>query len=113
VKILGFGISCFRVIGLVTVLLTAGLANAQGTAPAAYASKCAACHATDGKGDTPVGKTLGIHDLASADTQNMSDADLAQVIAKGKNKMPAYGDSLKDPEIKDLVAYIRALGKKK
>jgi mono/diheme cytochrome c family protein len=113
VKILSFRISCFRAIGLVAVLLSAGFANAQGTAPATFASKCAACHASDGKGDTPVGKTLGIHDLASADTQNMSDADLAQVIAKGKNKMPAYGDSLKDPEIKDLVGYIRALGKKK
>jgi cytochrome c6 len=95
------------------ILLGAGLASAQGTAPATYKGKCAACHGADGKGDTAVGKSLGIHDFASADTQNKSDADLAQIIAKGKDKMPAYGSSLKDPEIKDLVEYIRALGKKK
>jgi mono/diheme cytochrome c family protein len=41
----------------------------------------------------------------------MSDADLIQIVTAGKNKMPAYGKSLKDTEIKDLVAYIRTLGK--
>ena len=41
----------------------------------------------------------------------MSDADLAGIISAGKNKMPAYAKTLKDPEIKDLVAYVRSLGK--
>ncbi len=97
----------------VAILLGAGLASAQGTAPATYKGKCAACHGTDGKGATAVGKAMAIPDLASADTQSKSDADLAQIIANGKDKMPAYGSSLKEPEIKDLVEYIRAFGKKK
>ncbi|HXA78539.1 MAG TPA: cytochrome c [Candidatus Acidoferrales bacterium] len=97
---------------LVAMSLTAGLATAQGTAPATFKSKCAACHGADGKGQTPVGKSLGIHDLASTATQKMTDADLEQVITKGKNQMPAYGDSLKAPEIKDLVQYVRAFAKK-
>jgi mono/diheme cytochrome c family protein len=97
----------------VAVLLGAGLASGQGNAPATFKAKCAACHGPDGKGDTATGKALGIHDFASADTQNKSDADLAEIITKGKDKMPAYGSSLKDTEIKDLVDYIRALGKKK
>jgi mono/diheme cytochrome c family protein len=42
----------------------------------------------------------------------MSDADLEQTITKGKNQMPAYGDSLKAPEIKDLVQYVRAFANK-
>ena len=43
----------------------------------------------------------------------MSDADLVQAITSGKGKMPAYGKTLKDSEIKDLAAYVRELGKKK
>jgi mono/diheme cytochrome c family protein len=44
--------------------------------------------------------------------QSQSDADLTQVIAKGKNKMPAYEKSLKPDEIKGLVAYLHELEKK-
>ena len=43
----------------------------------------------------------------------MSDTDLITIVTAGKNKMPAYGKSLKDTEIKDLVAYVRQLGKQK
>jgi mono/diheme cytochrome c family protein len=41
----------------------------------------------------------------------MSDADLTATITNGKNKMPAYGKSLKADDIKELVAYIRTLKK--
>ena len=78
-------------------------------AAAAYKSKCAMCHGADGKGDTTIGKKMGIRDLTSADVQKSSDDELTGIIKKGKNKMPAYDGKLKDPEIKDLVAYIRKL----
>ena len=45
-------------------------------------------------------------------TSQQSDADLTTLIANGKGKMPAYGKSLKPDQVKDLVAYIRTLGKK-
>jgi cytochrome c6 len=95
------------------------LATAAWGTPAAqdgatlYKAKCAMCHSADGKGDTPVGKKMGAHDFASQEVQSKSDAQLAEIIAKGKNKMPAYEKSFKEPEIKDLVAYVRELGKKK
>lgn len=108
-----FKVSCSAAILFVAVIASPELANAQGSAPATFTAKCAACHGADGKGATQVGKTLGVQDLASPAVQGMSDADLAQIIAKGKDKMPAYGDSLKDPDIKDLVAYIRSLATKK
>ena len=98
---------------LLAALVSARLAGAQGSAPATFTAKCAACHGADGKGATAVGKSLGIQDLASPAVQSMSDADLTQIIAKGKDKMPAYGDSLKDADVKDLVAYVRALAAKK
>ena len=78
-----------------------------------YKAKCAACHGADGKGDTPMGKKMGLRDFSSPEVQKMSDDELTAVTADGKNKMPAYSKSLKEPEIKDLVAYIRELSEKK
>lgn len=86
-------------------------ARAQGQAEATYKMKCLACHAADGTG-SEVGKKLGTHDFHSSQVQGESDADLTQIIAKGKNKMPAYEKSLKPDEIKGLVAYVREIGKK-
>jgi cytochrome c6 len=86
-------------------------ADAQDAA-ALYKTKCAACHGADAKGETAVGKANKMRDLASEDVQKQSDADLTTVITGGKNKMPAYGKSLKPDQVKDLVAYIRSLAKK-
>jgi len=77
-----------------------------------YQTKCAACHGPDGSGNTTVGKALKLKDIRDAEAQKISDADMATLIAKGKDKMPAYGKSLKPEQIKDLVTYIRGFGKK-
>ena len=77
-----------------------------------YKAKCAMCHGADGKAATPAGKSMGAHDFASDEVRKQSDAELEQIIVKGKGKMPAYGTKLKPAEIKDLVAYVRELGKK-
>jgi cytochrome c6 len=98
---------------LAAIVLFAGAPVRAQDAAGLYKSKCAVCHGADGKGDTPVAKKLGAHDFASPEVQKESDQDLAEVIAKGRNKMPAYGSSLKDAQIKDLVAYIRGLAKQK
>jgi cytochrome c6 len=87
-------------------------AHAQNGGEALFKAKCAACHGADGKGETAIGKTNKMNDLGSADVQKQSDADLTATITNGKNKMPAYGKSLKPDQIKDLVAYIRGFGKK-
>ena len=86
--------------------------HAQTDAASMYKAKCASCHGADGKGETPAGKALKARDFASPEVQKETDEELVVVIQKGKNKMPAYGSSLKDPQIKDLVAYIRGLAKK-
>jgi|SRR5581483_1861447 len=78
-----------------------------------YKAKCAMCHGADGKGDTPAGKKMGARDFASPEVQKASDADLTQIIEKGKNKMPAYTGKLTAAQIKDLVAYVRQFGKGK
>jgi cytochrome c6 len=78
---------------------------------ATYKAKCVSCHAADGSGSA-VGKKLGAHDLRTADVQKVSDAELSDLIAKGKNKMPAYEKSLKADQIQGLVAFIRTLAPK-
>jgi len=77
-----------------------------------YKTKCAMCHGPDGKGDTPAGKAMKVQDLASEDVQKMSDSDLGAVISSGKGKMPSY-KTLTPDQVKDLVGFVRSLGKKK
>jgi len=91
------------------VALCNTLATAQDAA-GTYKAKCAMCHGADGKG-SPTGLKMGAHDFTSDDVQKQTDAQLTEIITKGKNKMPAYEGKLKDTEIKDLVAFIRGLKK--
>ncbi len=73
---------------------------------ATFKAKCAGCHGADGKGR----EALKTRDLASADVQNLSDAELSGIITNGKGKMPAY-KSLTPDQVKDTVAFIRSLKK--
>jgi|SRR5215471_1739312 len=86
--------------------------EAQNDGATIFKSKCALCHGANGAGDSPTGKALKVKDLRSDETQKQSDADLSSTIAKGRNKMPAFGERLKPEEIQQVVAYIRQLGKK-
>lgn len=95
------------------VLLIGPSAVRAQTAAETYKAKCAGCHGADGKGTTGPGKAMGVHDFGSDEVTKMSDADLVTIITTGKNKMPAYGKTLKDADIKGLVAYIRELSKQK
>ena len=87
-------------------------ARADDASAKLYQSKCVACHAADGTGNTHGGKALKVMPFSDPEIQKQSDADLTAIIAKGKNKMPAYEKSLKPDEIKGLVTYVRELGKK-
>ena len=95
------------------MIFHASLLVAAGDAEATYKAKCAMCHGPDGAAATPTGKSLKIRDLRSPEVQKQSDADLNGIIDKGKNKMPAFGKSLKPDEITALVAFTRDLAKKK
>jgi cytochrome c6 len=101
------GIACFSLAPL--LLSTAGVEAQDGAAT--YKGKCVVCHGADGKG-SPMGVKLGATDLTSADVQQQTDAQLSEVITKGKGKMPGFEERLKDTEIKDLVAFVRSLAKK-
>ena len=101
-----------RAAALGVIALCAVFSQAASGGVSVFKTKCAACHGADGKSDGPVGKKLGAHDLSSTDVQGQSDEQLTEVVTKGKNKMPAYGDKLTKDQIAELVVYIRELGKK-
>lgn len=97
----------------VCVLVAAGTAQAQ-AAGDLYKTKCQACHGPDGTGNTPMGKKLGTHDFHSPEVQKMTEAQIIEVITKGKEKMPAYGaGKLTADQIKGLAGYVHELGTKK
>lgn len=96
---------------MVTLLVGGAIAVCSSSAvaqdaAATYKAKCAMCHGADGKG----GK-MGTRDFASAEVKAETDAQLTEIITKGKGKMPPYDGKLKADEIKALVAYIRTLAK--
>jgi len=76
-------------------------------AAADYKAKCAMCHGASGEGKA----AMKTRDFSSADVQKQSDAELTDIITKGKEKMPAYDGKLSKDQIGDLVKWIRTLKK--
>ena len=83
------------------------------TGEAIYKRNCAGCHGPDSSGQTAMGRTFKLRDLRSADVQKMTDAQLAEIVSKGKNRMPAYEKRLSNQQIQSVVGYLRELAKKK
>jgi mono/diheme cytochrome c family protein len=97
---------------LAGISLLGAPARADNAGEATYKAKCAMCHGPDGKGETAMGKKLSLKDLASAEVQKATDTEISDTISKGKGKMPA-SKTLTPDQVKDLVAFVRSLGKKK
>ena len=94
-------------------IATVDAASTDESGERTFKSTCAMCHGADGSGDTPVGKSMRIPDLHSAQVQNQSDAQLAEVISDGKNSMPPFKGSLSPDQIHDLVVHLRQPSEKK
>lgn len=77
-----------------------------------FEANCVKCHGPEGSGDTAIGKAVGAKDLRAAEALKLTDAQITTQITEGKNNMPPFGDALTKGQIADLVAYVRALGKK-
>jgi mono/diheme cytochrome c family protein len=99
-------------VSLTILVLPDGL-RAQKDVAKVFSANCKLCHAADGSGNSPSGKSLGAKDLRSAEIQNKTDQELTELIATGKGKMPAFGKKLQPDDIKQLVAYVRSLAKGK
>jgi cytochrome c6 len=94
---------------LFALFATIGVSATAQDSATSYKSKCVACHGPDGAGATAAGKKLGAKDFHSPAVTAMTDAELLDITKNGKEKMPAYGKSLTDDQIKSLIKYIRTL----
>jgi mono/diheme cytochrome c family protein len=74
---------------------------------------CAFCHGQDGKTPTDVGQAMypRVPSLASPEVQQWSDAELFWIIRNGNRftGMGAFGKTLTDNQVWDLVRFIRSL----
>jgi len=110
-------LSNFSLLGVLTfaLLLVAapGSAAAEESAGAnIYKAKCLTCHAKDGSGNTPVGKSLQSADLRSPEVQKKSDAELTESISEGKGNMPAFKTLLSEDDVHSVLSYVRTLAPK-
>lgn len=77
----------------------------------AWRRHCLTCHGATGRGDGPQGPMFKVPDLTRKEwLEATSDEQIAEVIRKGRNKMPAF-EQLPEPVIAGLVSRIRAGGK--
>ena len=102
----------------ITALVGSAEKQTQAEGKNLYGTYCAACHGDSGKGDGVAAKGLP---AKPADHTNgavmsrLSDKFLIDVISKGGSAvgkspfMPAWGGSLNDKQIRDIVAFIRTL----
>ncbi len=83
-----------------------------------YTAYCASCHGETGKGDGVAAGSLPVKpkDHTNGTVMNqMTDQSLADVISKGggptgkSSFMPAWGASVNEKQVRDIVAYIRSL----
>ncbi len=101
-----------QLLGTIALMLVLVISTRADDTAALYKAKCAYCHGTDGKGDLPLAKKLGVRDFASPEVQKKTDKELINITTQGKNNMPGYQSSLTKSQIKDLVAYVHEIVKK-
>ncbi len=80
---------------------------------AIYDKLCVSCHGADGKGNPAMAKAMGEKGLniVSKDVQAKKDDELIKVITDGKGKMPASGKNLTKQEQREVLSYMREIGK--
>lgn len=78
-----------------------------------FAAHCQMCHGPDGHGNAALAKMLHatIPDLGSKQVQSLSNAQIREVIEKGKGKMPPV-KGLNSTDINNVIAFVRTFAKK-
>ena len=84
--------------------LSTSLFAADGAA--LYKSKCIGCHGADG---SKVIAALGVKPLNTPEVKKMGPAGVGDIVAKGKNKMPAFAGKMTPEEISAVSAYVLTL----
>ena len=76
-----------------------------------YQIQCAVCHGATGLGNGIASKygLVGVANLQQQRLRDMTDGEIYNTIANGKNTMLGYGASIQVPDRWAIVAYLRAL----
>lgn len=115
-----FGISVLLAgVGLAVVLASSAGDRSVAAAPAVpasaqdvYLDKCSVCHAQDGSGNTAKGRKLKVKNARSPEVQKLSEAEMIEIVAKGKGKdMDGFEKELGSDMVKQVVSYYRSLAK--
>ncbi len=105
------------------LVLPAGVSFAQGNVTKGkgiFDKNCVSCHGAGGKGDSPAAAALNPKPKDLTDKTYMAglkDEQLVEIIKKGGGAvgksplMPPFGAALKDPDVQDVVAFLRSLAK--
>lgn len=73
-----------------------------------FTKHCVVCHGKDGRGKTPIGKTVpNMPNFTSPSTKEKSDEELFDIITNGHAPMPSF-KSLSEEDRHDLVDYVRS-----
>ena len=107
-------------VGMALTLMLAQTAEAQDKAEGRkyYVTYCSGCHGESGRGDGPAAESLPVKPANHTDAvamKQLSDKFLLEIISKGGASvgkspfMPAWGNQLREKQIRDIVAYLRSL----
>jgi mono/diheme cytochrome c family protein len=83
-----------------------------------WKTNCSSCHGMDGKGKTKAGRKAKVEDFTDAKYQESFKDDYAikrlkeGIMEDGKERMKPFGDKLTEPQMKELLAYVRNFVKK-
>lgn len=80
-----------------------------------YGYDCAMCHgeAGDGKGDVASDMKLTLKNYTDASSlQDLTDAEILDIVKNGKGQMPGEGARLKDDDARVMVYIVRSFSKK-
>lgn len=113
------------VVGIIGVCLWWSRAEGQGSRPPKpdpdageriFKKNCVNCHGPGGRGDGAAAAKLDPRpaDLTSEKTQSRPDGELLETVKFGRpgTAMPGWMGELDERDQRDVVAYIRALGRK-
>ena len=114
VLVAGYVCTSARVVPQETSVKKAGLSSEElARAKALFAGKCARCHGNDGRGQTVLGRMLGVPAFTNAKWwKDHGDDDLIESITNGDGDMPAFRKRLTEPEISLLAEYVRRFNNK-
>lgn len=87
----------------------------EGGATEIYQRHCSVCHGAEGKGDGPASRAFDPPPPDLSDPTNMgemTDDELLQVLAAGRQSMPAFQAVLEPEVLGELVEYLRELSAK-